>query len=234
MWEWWNAMTIIQQVFVCIAAPATIILVIQSVMLLFGFGFDHADAGGLDADVDADAEMDVDMDAQDGFHGDLRHGEADSGEDMDPGLRLFTVRGLVAFFAVGGWTGLVLSKYLNAGLAVGLAFLAGAAALVGIALLFKYAFRLQDKGNLDVENALGKTGKVYIPVPACEKGQGKITIMLQERLVELDAVTKAQQQIPTGTPVRVSAVIDGQTVQVEPVTGPTNQNRGGISQWIQP
>lgn len=232
MWEWWNAMTLIQQVFVCIAAPATIILVIQSIMLLFGFGFDHADVGDLDADMDTD--MDMDVDAQDGFHGDLHHGETDGGEDSDPGLRLFTVRGLVAFFAVGGWTGLALSKYLNAGLAVGLAFLAGAAALVGIALLFKYAFRLQDKGNLNVENAIGKTGKVYIPIPACENGQGKITIMLQERLVELDAVTRAQQQIPTGTPVRVSAVVDEQTVQVEPVTGPSNQNRGGISQWIQP
>lgn len=232
MWEWWNAMTLIQQVFVCIAAPATIILVIQSIMLLFGFGFDHADVGDLDTDMDTD--MDMDVDAQDGFHGDLHHGETDGGEDSDPGLRLFTVRGLVAFFAVGGWTGLALSKYLNAGLAVGLAFLAGAAALVGIALLFKYAFRLQDKGNLNVGNAIGKTGKVYIPIPACEKGQGKITIMLQERLVELDAVTRAQQQIPTGTPVRVSAVVDEHTVQVEPVTGPSNQNRGGISQWIQP
>ena len=169
-----------------------------------------------------DTDMDMDVDAQDGFHGDLHHGEADGGEDSDPGLRLFTVRGLVAFFAVGGWTGLALSKYLNAGLAVGLAFLAGAAA------------RLQDKGNLNVGHAIGKTGRVYIPIPACEKGQGKITIMLQERLVELDAVTKAQQQIPTGTPVRVSAVVDEQTVQVEPVTGPSNQNRGGISQWIQP
>lgn len=234
MWEWWNAMTLIQQVFVCIAAPATIILVIQSIMLLFGFGFDHADVGDLDADMDTDVDTDVDMDAHGGFQGELHHGEADSGEDADPGLRLFTVRGLVAFFAVGGWTGLVLSKYLNAGLAVGLAFLAGAAALVGIALLFKYAFRLQDKGNLNVLNAIGKAGKVYIPIPACEKGQGKITIMLQERLVELDAVTKAQQQLPTGTPVRVSAVIDEQTVQVEPVAGSSNQNRGGISQWIQP
>lgn len=138
MWEWWNAMTLIQQVFVCIAAPATIILVIQSIMLLFGFGFDHADVGDLDADMDTD--MDMDVDAQDGFHGDLHHGEADGGEDSDPGLRLFTVRGLVAFFAVGGWTGLALSKYLNAGLAVGLAFLAGAAAQ-----RFSYALCFFDK-----------------------------------------------------------------------------------------
>lgn len=230
MLEWWNAMTVLQQVFACIAVPATIILVIQSIMLLFGFGFDAADTGGMDLDADTDLDLDGDMQA-DVHDGDME--DADDGENSS-GLSLFTIRGLVAFFTVGGWTGFALSGYLDGVWSSVLAFAAGAAALVGIALLFKYSFRLQEKGNLDIENALGKTGKVYIPIPACERGQGKITVLLQERLVELDATTKSQQQIPTGASVRVSGVIDGQTVQVEPVTGTSNQNRGGISQWIQP
>lgn len=231
MLEWWNAMTVLQQVFACIAVPATIILVIQSIMLLLGFGFDAADAGGMDLDTDTDLDLHGDI------HADLHDGDttdADDAEEGSSGLSLFTIRGLVAFFTIGGWTGFALSQYMNGVWASVLAFAAGAAALVGVALLFKYSFRLQDKGNLDIDNALGKMGKVYIPIPACERGQGKITVMLQERLVELDATTKSQQQIPTGAAVRVSGVMDGQTVQVEPMTEQSNQNRGGISQWIQP
>lgn len=228
MLEWWNAMTVLQQVFACIAVPATIILLIQSVMLLFGFGFDAADAGDMDLDTDTGVDLDG------GVHADFHDGDTDDGEDQSSGLSLFTIRGLVAFFAVGGWAGFALSRYMDGVWASVLAFAAGAAALVGVALLFKYSFRLQDKGNLDIHNALGKVGKVYIPIPACERGQGKITVMLQERLVELDATTKAQRQLPTGASVRVSGVVDGQTVQVEPAAEESNQNRGGISQWIQP
>ena len=79
---------------------------------------------------------------------------------------------------------------------------------------------------------MGKTGKVYLPIPPREGGQGKVTVMLQERLVELDAVTKAAQQIKTGALIRICGVIDEQTVLVE-LTDEKANNRGGISQWIQ-
>ena len=145
------------------------------------------------------------------------------------------MRGLVAFFTVGGWVGLALLQYLPPAAAIVLAFLAGTAALLGVGLLFKYALRLQSQGNLDIQNALGKTGKVYIPIPAQEGGQGKITILVQERLTELDAVTKAARTLSTGEMVTVAAVVDPQTVLVEPVqpNETKKQNQGGISQWIQ-
>ena len=50
--------------------------------------------------------------------------------------------------------------------------------------------------------------------------------------MELDAVTKAAQQIKTGALIRICGVIDEQTVLVE-LTDEKANNRGGISQWIQ-
>ena len=236
MLAWWNSLTILEQVFACIASAATVVLIIQSVLLLFGVGFGggEADAGGLDGGIDSDFDTDFDTafdgDAQGDFDGTYEPG-VDTG-DGGSGLSLFTVRGLVAFFAVGGWMGLALVKYTGAIWAIIIAFLAGTAAMVGIALLFKAALKLQDRGNLDIRNAIGKTGRVYLSIPPGETGQGKVTVMVQERLVELDAVTKSAHEIKTGAIIRVSNVIDSQTVLVELPEEKTN-NGGGISQWIQ-
>ncbi len=117
MLEWWYSLTIVQQIFACVAIAATVVLVIQTILLLFGLGF------GTDADssdLDSAGEMGQ-PDAPD-FH---LEGEAAS-HDMDAhdGLRLFTVRGIVAFFAVEGWTGLLLSRYVGNLFAVLLAFAA--------------------------------------------------------------------------------------------------------------
>ena len=48
MLAWWNSLTILEQVFACIAIAATVVLIIQSILLLFGIGFGggEADAGG--------------------------------------------------------------------------------------------------------------------------------------------------------------------------------------------
>lgn len=236
MLEWWNSMSITEQVFACIAIAATVILVIQSLLLLFGFGFgDSTDPGGADLDM---PDWDV-GDPGDLPDGDLSGDGFDSPNEIGPGegtdgLSLFTVRGIVAFFAVGGWTGLVLLKYIHPALAVFLAFLAGTAALFGIALLFKYLLKLQDRGNLDIRNAVGKLGKVYIPIPPKGKGTGKIILTMQERLVELDAACTSDQTLPTGSLVRVCELLDEETVLVKPVEdNETQNNKGGISKWIQ-
>ena len=227
MLVWWNSLTVLEQVFACIAIAATVVLVIQSILLLLGIGFGggEADAGSLDTDFDADIDADFDVGSID----DVGHIDT---HDADSGLSLFTIRGLVAFFAVGGWTGLALVKYIGPAWAVIVALVAGLAALIGIAYMFKAALKVQDKGNLDIRNAVGKTGKVYLPIPPREGGQGKVTILLQERLVELDAVTKAAEQLKTGELVRVCGVVDEQTVLVE-LPNKTVNNTGGISKWIQ-
>lgn len=244
MIEWWESLTLLQQIFTCMAVPATLILILQSILLLFGIGFGGGDgdagdiSGDFDGDIDTDASMaDIgDIDASTQF-------DANAASDFDPdtsggdindtsGLSLFTIRGIVAFFAVGGWTGLVLSKYVSSYIAIPVAFIAGTAALVGIALLFKYAMRFQDKGNIDIKNAIGKIGSVYLTIPANASGKGKINVMVQERFVELDAVTNNNQPILTGSIIEVTGIIDQQTVLVNKQGENSKITGGGISKWI--
>jgi hypothetical protein len=105
MIDWWQSMTIFQQVMALFALPATAVLIIQTIMLLFGLGHD----GGADA-VDVGTDFAGDADGGIDFTGENADGLDDSwlsesSADFDSGLRLLTVRGLVAFFAAGGWVG---------------------------------------------------------------------------------------------------------------------------------
>ena len=244
MIEWWESLTLLQQIFTCMAVPATLILIIQSILLLFGIGFggSDGDAGDISSDFDSDIDTDISM-ADIGDIDGSTHFDVNAASDFDPdksggdindtsGLSLFTIRGIVAFFSVGGWTGLVLSKYTSSYIAIPIAFIAGTAALVGIALLFKYAMRFQDKGNIDIKNAIGKVGSVYLTIPANKTGKGKINVMVQERFVELDAVTDNNQPILTGSIIEVAGIIDQQTVLVNKQGESSKNLGGGISKWI--
>lgn len=244
MIEWWESLTLLQQIFTCMAVPATLILIIQSILLLFGIGFggSDGDAGDISSDFDSDIDTDISMADIGDIDGSTQF-DVNAASDFDPdtsggdindtsGLSLFTIRGIVAFFSVGGWTGLVLSKYTSSYIAIPIAFIAGTAALVGIALLFKYAMRFQDKGNIDIKNAIGKVGSVYLTIPANKTGKGKINVMVQERFVELDAVTDNNQPILTWSIIEVAGIIDQQTVLVNKQGESSKNLGGGISKWI--
>ncbi len=216
MAEWWDSLSALQKVFGYFAVPATLVLIIQSVLVLFGIGHDGAEAGHGGADV-GHAHADFGH-----AHADAGHGHADGGHghgEVSDGFALFSIRGLVAFFSVGGWTGIVLDGAgANVAVTILVSLLAGFAAMVLIALLFHWTAKLQASGNIDMQNAIGKTAKVYIPVPASEKGTGKVTLTLQERYVECDALTRAARGLKTGEFVKVVAVAGESTLIVEPET----------------
>jgi membrane protein implicated in regulation of membrane protease activity len=194
MAAWWNSLTGLQQIFVCIGIPATLVLVVQTILLLFGIG------DGSDADIDIDP---------DGF---------DISDAGDGGIMLFSIRGIVAMFCVAGWAGVV---FVDLGLtpipAVLLAILCGVAALFGIAYLMKAVLKLQSNGNIQIGGAVGKTGEVYIPIPAKGQGRGKINLTLQDRFIEVDAITRADETLKTGETVRVVSTDEAGLVVVERV-----------------
>ena len=41
--DWWNSLSTASQLFACVAIPASLLLLIQTVMLFFGFGADGVD-----------------------------------------------------------------------------------------------------------------------------------------------------------------------------------------------
>ena len=191
MIAWWNELEILQQIFLLVAIPSTLIMVIQAIMLLFGVG------DGEDADLDADDAFD--------------------GGDGDGDLALFSVRGVVTMLAVTGWSGFALLESLPDVWAIVIAVVLGVLSLVGTAYLMRAVYRLQASGNLDVENAVGKVAEVYIPIPPKGTGSGKVTMTLQEKYCELNAITTSEEKLKTGTYVRVVAVDGTRMLVVEPL-----------------
>lgn len=197
--DWWNSMTFAQHGFMFAAIPATLALVIQTILLLAGMGNDGSD---LDADVDFDGDI-----PDDGFEAHEDFSNCDDSSGLNGDLRVFTVRGFVAFFAVFGWTGAAMLKArLPLWFSVIGAVAAGAVAMVLIAWLMKSMLKLQQSGNINPKNAVGKSGVVYITVPAAREGSGKVNLVLQERYSEMDAVTDSAAPIPTGKEVTIVGV----------------------------
>lgn len=221
MIEWWSSLSIVSQVFACIAVPATVVLLIQTISMFLGMdgdgnAFDGVSHGMSDADIGTDVDMDADFDA-DASDGIFGHGD-DLCVDPDvaglDGLRIFTVRGIIAFLVVFGWLGLALtSSGVKLWLSATVAAVGGFAMMVVLALLMRAVMKLRGDGNIDNRNALGVSGKVYLTVPASRSGEGKINIMLQGSYVERDAVTDEAEAIPTGCEVTVIG-LSGQTTLV--------------------
>ncbi|MDD3693591.1 MAG: hypothetical protein PHX02_06785 [Oscillospiraceae bacterium] len=198
MIDWWNGLSVMHQIFYMLAIPSTVILIIQTVLLMFGFG----DANEVDGDISADSETDFDAPADQG----AEHGE---------GLRILTVRGIIAFLVASGWVG-VAALDMGAGtiLASLLSIIAGLGALVIVAAIFRASMKLQQSGNLDFQNAIGVTGEVYLRIPA--GGRGKVTLVVQGRYVELDAICN-EREVKTGEQVKVVDVTQNNTLIVSPI-----------------
>lgn len=224
--DWWAGLNLLQQSFAVVAIPATVVLFLQTLLLLFGLGSSHDVDHGVDHDFDHDLSHDFDHDSDAVAGHDAAHEFHDTPHDgahHAAGLRIFTVRGIVAFFAVGGWLGIVLGETGLPTAAVLLISLAGGtAALVGIALLLRWSLSLQDQGNLDLRNAIGKTAQVYIPIPADGASAGKVNLVLQERFVELPAVTQAHCVLRTDQMVKVTGIINQNTLLVKPILRETD------------
>lgn len=216
MAEWWEALTLVQRVFACIAIPSTLLLVIQTLLLLFGLGHDGADA---EVDDNADFGVDTDSDLSEGADADAdadTDADTDTDGGHDPGLRIFTVRGIVAFFSVAGWAGLTLLKSsMPAGLSIAIAAGAGILAMVLMALIIKLFLKLQSNGNIDMRNALGLSGSVYISIPPARCGTGKVNIILQNQLGEFDAVTDEETPLKFGEEITVVGLSGSNTLVVK-------------------
>ncbi len=204
--EWWNSLGIASQVFACIALPTTLVLFIQTVMMLIGFASD-SDGGDVP---DGDSS---DIEPSDGVFGDGDLPDADDISGFD-GLRIFTVRGIIAFFTVFGWVGVVCDNSgLHLALTILIATVCGFAMMTLLGFLVKWTMKLKNDGTTDNKNALGVSGRVQLVIPAERQGMGKVHIMLQGVYSERDAVTDEEKPIPTGSEIVVIG-LSGKTTLV--------------------
>jgi hypothetical protein len=184
------------------------LLVVQFLLSLLGFGH-HPDAGG-DHDVQGG-----DHDQHTGGHHDA-HG---TGHDnyVTWFVGLLTLRTIAAALTFFGLAGMRASQSLEAPVALAVAVAGGAAAFAIVAWMMKMLNQLKADGTVRIERAVGKNGTVYLTVPAAKAGAGKVTLNLQNRTVEYQAITPAGE-LPTGAKVVVTAIVSPDTVEVVPAT----------------
>ena len=175
---WYNSLTTPEKVFFYIAVIGTVLLVVQIILMLVSFG--------------GDADADGDFDTPDG----------------GLGVSLFTLKGLTAFFAIGGWVGLLILQInsKNIALAIIVSLVSGLFSMVLVALALRGIAKLQCNGNLDKEKLIGKEATVYVSIAPSRTGRGKIVLTAQGAYTELDAVTDDAERIPVDERVVISEI----------------------------
>lgn len=188
--QWWDSLTSAHQVFWFIAVVFSVLFLIQFIFQIIGG--------------DADADVDGDFDA-DGF---------------DHEFSALSLRSIIAFFTFFGWTGvLALHNGLNIWIAVILSVITGLGAMMIVAyMIYKFA-QLEQSGTLNLYHALDQSGEVYLPIPEHEKGVGKIHLLVDGTIREMDAVTSGEG-LKTGMAVRVVGILDGNILKVEALRHP--------------
>ena len=198
---WWESLAILEKVLYCIAIPATLVLIIQTILVIMGFGdgasgadFNPSDTSGMDLDAAGDVSG---GELPDGDIGDAVSGDFGS-------LKLFTIQGAVAFLATFAWVSIVCVKAdLHEVVSLLIGFVCGLIVMYGVAKLLQLSAKLAENGTFRIKSIIGETAQVYLTVlPAGESG-GKITVSGVSRFTELDAITESQQAIPSGTRVRI-------------------------------
>lgn len=185
----WSEVGIFEQVFWVITIPATVIFLVLLVLTVLGS----------DADIDVDTDVDAGIDAGDSIP-----------------FQFLSLKNIVAFFAVFGWSGI---GFVNAGLSswlvILLATICGLLMMIAMAALFYFMSRLAESGTLNMKNAIGKLGEVYLVIPAKRNGMGKVQLNVQGSIRTLDAITDEPETIPTSSIIQVIDVIDDQILLVK-------------------
>jgi hypothetical protein len=187
------------------------LLACQFLVGLLGFG--HHDAG------------DHDMGGDHDFHG-ADHHDAHGGHGSHDGqhswyISALTFRSVVAavtFFGLAGLAATV-NFQLTPQVSLAVALGAGAGALFAVAYLMRQLHRLKSDGTVRIDRAIGQNGTVYLTIPGQKAGVGKVTLTLQNRTVEYQAVT-SYESLPTGSKILVTAVLGPDTVEVVPAGNP--------------
>ena len=191
---WWAELSLVMKILWGVTLTASLVFIIQSVLTFIG--------------ADADSNFDVDVDtSMDGA--DL--------SNIDGGSNLYTFRNFVNFILGFGWSAILLQESVpSVPLRIILSVLIGIALVAAVMYLFKWLSGMQQSGNINLQrSAAGCEGKVYLTIPECRSGSGKVQITINGAVREYDAVTESDTPLKTGSSIRVVDAIDANTLLVE-------------------
>lgn len=196
---WWTGLSVSMKILWGVTLAASLIFIIQTILTFLGA---DADSSGLDG-VDMDGGG---MDAMDA-----------SDADLGGGGNLYTFRNLINFLLGFGWADILLQQSIRAnGLRIVVSVLVGVALVALVMYLFRLLGKMQQSGNINVyKSAVGCQGTVYLTIPAARGGEGKVQISINDSVREYNAQTEEDSPIATGTPIKVTEVINDSTLLVE-------------------
>ena len=191
MMDFFDGMSALEQTYWIIALAGSVV---------FLFIFITTFIGGGDVDMEADAN---DFEADDG----------------GVGFQFFTFKGIVAFFTIFGWSGVTcLDNDLPTSATLIISVLAGAVMMFLTSLLFYWMHKMAESGTLKMKNAVGVICEVYLPIGANREQIGKVQINVQGSLRELEAITDEDEELETGTLVKVTEIISAEILLVKKIS----------------
>jgi len=198
----------IEKIFLICAVIGSTLFLIRTLLFFVG--------GDADSDVDGDFDGDVDIDGDIDFDGDID--ASDMGHiDSAASFHIFSLHGITGFFMMFGLVGLAMSRQSNLtpAIAVGGGLVAGVFTMWLVAKIFMGMKKLQSDGTLNIKNAIGADGTVYLNIPG--DGTGKVQVVVQESLKIFNAVSANKEEIKTGENIKVINVISGNILVVRKV-----------------
>lgn len=207
--QWWDGLSKLLQTLYCIAIPSTFLLIIQTLISMFGMhdggmGHNFSDTSGLDLDTDIDLSDSGGHGFFD-FHHDAFDHDIDGGDPSDfSSMRLFTLQTVVAFLTVFSWSAIVLvGSGVFSPLAIFIGIVLGLVTMAIVAKIVQLSAKLTENGTINLKNAIGETAVVYIPCPPKNEGAGKVTVTIQGQLMEIGAINNSEEMLKTGTQVTI-------------------------------
>lgn len=133
----------------------------------------------------------------------------------DAAFKLLSIQSLLAFMMGFGWAGLTAlsSTKWSMPLVMVAALGGGVAMMYLMGFLMASVFRLQSSGNVHIQSAVGAEGTVYVTVPGENKGQGQVSVVMDDRQRIYTAVTMGEE-LPRNARVRVVGVHGQSTLSV--------------------
>ncbi|MEC8934536.1 MAG: hypothetical protein VX958_03650 [Planctomycetota bacterium] len=192
MTEWWVALGGDEKIFYGIAFASSLVMFIQLVLTLIGGAFDVADG-----------EFEI--------------------EGTDGDLGVLSIRTICAFFVGFGWGGITaLNQYEgDVFIATVAGFITGSLFLFAVLWTMRGLHSLKEDGSVDIKNAVGTNGRVYLPIPPNREGTGQVQVVIQGREREVIALTDSDEELENRTRITVLKQIDPQTVLVGPIEAKT-------------
>jgi len=134
--------------------------------------------------------------------------------DSYDSFKYLSIQNLTAFFLMFGLVGLGLIKsHINILITLSCASLSGVFTVYLMVKIFSSVSYFESSGTLNMNNAIGQEGIVYLTIP--KNGSGQIQVSIQNRMQVFDAISEHGDIIETGERVIVLRVLDGYTLSVE-------------------